>query len=163
MNATAAENPQLRESWRKTARARSWSGRVSPSPTQIFDCKELSSQSNSAFDLTEVLAVAVEFNRNNAMRHGVRVHCYSLDQVMSGVSQHEQLQRFDAILRRAIQNAQFGSLITGQAGIRNGQIELHIRYARPTITGASSMMELDWIDEVWCWQPSEPLASAHWE
>ena len=161
MNATAAENPQLSEPWRTTARARSWSGCISLGPTQIVDCKENSLQSDSAFDLTEVLAMAVELNRNIAMRHGVRVHCYCLDQVLSGVRQHEQLQRFDAILGCAIQNAQFGSLITGQAGIRNGRIELDIRYARPTLTGASSMMELDWIDEVWCWQPGEPLASAH--
>lgn len=161
MNATAAENQQLRGPWRTAARARAWSRRISPRPTQIVDCKEHSLQSDSALDLTEVLAMAVELNRNNAIRHGVRVHCYSLDQVLSGVSQDEQLQRFDAILGRAVQNAQFGSLITGQAGIRNGRIELHIRYARPTLTGASSMMELDWIDEVWCWQPGEPLASAH--
>ena len=107
MNATAAENPQFHEPWRTPARARSLSRRISPRPTQIVDCKELSLQSDSAFDLVEVLAMAVELNRNNVMKHGVRAHCYSLVQGLSGVSQHEPLQRFDAILGRAVQNAQF--------------------------------------------------------
>jgi hypothetical protein len=93
--------------------------------------------------------MAVELNRGKAARLGVRLHCYVLDQAIPSRNTESLLARLDKVICAAVSNAHWGSLMTVQAGVRNGAVELGVHYARPA-TGCGSTLDL--INEQWSWQ-----------
>ena len=99
-------------------------------------------------------------NRKMAIRHGVRLRCHVLDQVVGSCDQEAVLEKVCALLKDAIRNAVNGSLVTGRGRFRTGQVELHIRHARAAPANAVFTSEIDWIDEVWSWSPGDVALAA---
>ncbi len=111
-------------------------------------------KSDASAELADILSMAVELNRNGAMSRNVRIHCYVLDQAIDFASQLMLLNKLDLLLGRAIERAHWGSLVTCQAGIGNGQARFCIRFAIPARDEHANPSGIDWIDEVWSWSPS---------
>jgi len=108
-------------------------------------------------DLADVLSMAIELNRNKAGMHGVRVHCYVLDQATKPEDHCALLNTLDALIGRAIEQSHWGSLVTCQAGITDGEAHFHLRFAVRASNQAASPPGIDWVDEAWSW--SVPVAS----
>jgi hypothetical protein len=109
-------------------------------------------------ELGDLLSMAVELNRNAAQQRNVQIHCYALDQALELERKEFLLAKLDMLLGRAVQNAHWGSLITCQAGIGNGEAKFYIRFAVRTCDEGASTSGIDWVDEVWSWSLSETAA-----
>lgn len=108
-------------------------------------------ESQPAVALGDVLSMAAELNRNTAARHGVRLHCYALDQPLRVADTSALLKKLDGLLTRTLHNANWGSLVIAQANVTNGYAEFQVCYARPSACTVSTS-GIDWIDELWSWQ-----------
>lgn len=106
-------------------------------------------RSAAATSFAAVVSMAVELNRGKAARQGVRLHCYVLDQHVPSQDTDGLLGKLDKIIRATASNAHWGSLVTVQAALRNGYVEIGVHYARPA-AGCESTIDL--IDEQWSWR-----------
>jgi hypothetical protein len=118
-------------------------------------------EGGSSAELADILSMAVELNRNCAMKRNIRIRCHALDKALKSEDQPGLLQKLSRLLGCAIQNAQWGSRVTCRAGIRNGETRLHLRFAVPTSAAAASRTGIDWVDELWSWPLSETAAHVH--
>lgn len=112
-------------------------------------------------DLARLLSMAAGLNRDAAEQYGVRVQGDSSGHAVAGIDVGATLKRFAVLLKRAIQSAHRGTVVTGQARIRTGAVELHLRYARPMPSNLAQASGFDWIDELWSWQPAKVATLAH--
>ena len=103
-------------------------------------------------DLAHVISMAGGLNQNTADAHGVRVHCYCLDQQLEGTSEIELLRRLDALLGRIVRSAQWGSLVIVEAEARKGAIELRVGYSQEASGLQMPLAGIDWIDEIWSFE-----------
>jgi hypothetical protein len=100
-------------------------------------------------NLTDVLEMAVAFNRNAAGGRGVRLHCYSLDQLPAQGEEYALLEVFDRLIGSAVRDALWGSLVVCEAGLSKGEIVVRIRHARPSSDCDTS--GITWTDLVRAW------------
>ena len=118
-------------------------------------------EGGSSAELADILSMAVELNRNSAMKRNIRIRCHALDKALKSEDQPVLLQKLSRLLGRAIQNARWGSRIACQAAISSGEARLHLRFAVPTSAAAASRTGIDWVDELWSWPLSETAAHVH--
>ena len=111
-------------------------------------------------DLAKLLSMAAGLNRDAAEQYGVCVQGDSSDHTVAGIDVGATLKRFAVLLKRSIHSAHRGTVVTGQARIWNGGMELHIRYARLGSADSARTTDFDWIDELWSWQPDKIKALA---
>ena len=115
-------------------------------------------------NLTRILSVASELNRNAASQFGVQTRCCANNPWIDGIDVRGLVRRVAHLLRRAIQNAHRGSVVTCQIGQTQTGVEMHIRYAQSN--AARGSVDLDWIDEFWSWHGGVSEAGKtirHWQ
>ena len=161
MSPPATAHPVCREPQPDVAPVRSRLARYRGNATGTPDRMSPPIAVGSGAGLVDILSMAVEINRNVAMRHSVRIHCYVLDQVLDSDAQGVLLDKLDLLLGRVVRTAHWGSLVTCQAGICDGEVRIYIRFAVPAPAEAACESEIDWVDEVWSWSLDEPAAHVH--
>jgi hypothetical protein len=158
MNITAAIHRIDRKLSREVAAARPALDRRLAISTAAAHRTSHPAEDSCGVELGDLLSMAVELNRNAAQQRNVRIHCHVLDQSLELERKDVLLAKLDLLLGRAIQRAHWGSIITCQAGLGNGEARFYVRFAVPAFAERRSTPAIDWVDELWSWSLSQTAA-----
>lgn len=101
--------------------------------------------------LADLLRMAVDLNHARALKAGVRVRGYALDNGVAADCKRAVLKKLYELLGHAIRRAHRSSLVIAEVGLKDGEVNVRLRYARPGKSPSNGPTGLDWIDEIWSW------------
>jgi hypothetical protein len=104
--------------------------------------------------LADLLQMAVDLNGVRALTSGVRVRGYARNDLLPTDGARATLKKVHDLLAHATRNAHRGSLVVAEVGLRGGDVEVQLRYARGGKQTATRHATLDWILEIWSWDPA---------
>lgn len=111
--------------------------------------------------LAGLLQMAVDLTYARALKAGVRVRGYALDNGVAADCQRAVLKKLSELLGHAIRSAHRSSLVIAEIGLKDSQVNVRLRYAHPGKSLSTDPTGFDWIDEIWSWDPAVASHSPH--